>query len=76
MNNIDVVVGAQDFRFMGGSFGAVFGEAFIAGAQKAIGDEIPFIFFSCSGGQKMQESCIALAQMTRTTLAVNEWKKK
>ena len=23
VNNIDVVVGAQDFRFMGGSFGAV-----------------------------------------------------
>ena len=75
VNNIDVVVGAQDFRFMGGSFGAASGEAFIAGAQKAIEMKSPFIFFSCSGGQKMQESCIALAQMTRTTLAVNELKK-
>ena len=75
VNQIDVIVGAQDFRFMGGSFGAASGEAFIAGAQKAIEMKSPFIFFSCSGGQKMQESCIALAQMTRTTLAVNELKK-
>ncbi len=75
VNEIDVIVGAQDFRFMGGSFGAASGEAFIAGAQNAIDSKAPFIFFSCSGGQKMQESCIALAQMTRTTLAVNELKK-
>ena len=75
VNEIDVIVGAQDFRFMGGSFGAASGEAFIAGAQHAIELKAPFIFFSCSGGQKMQESCIALAQMTRTTLAVNELKK-
>ena len=76
VNQIDVIVGAQDFRFMGGSFGAASGEAFIAGAQHAIESKAPFIFFSCSGGQKMQESCIALAQMTRTTLAVNELKRK
>ena len=76
VNQIEVIVGAQDFRFMGGSFGAASGEAFIAGAQHAIESNAPFIFFSCSGGQKMQESCIALAQMTRTTLAVNELKRK
>ena len=29
----NVVAGAQDFRFIGGSFGAASGEAFIAGAQ-------------------------------------------
>ena len=75
VNEIDVIVGAQDFRFMGGSFGAASGEAFIAAVQNAIESKAPFIFFSCSGGQKMQESCIALAQMTRTTLAVNELKR-
>ncbi len=76
VNNIDVTVGAQDFRFMGGSFGMASGEAFIAGAQHSIENNTPFIFFSCSGGQKMQESGFALAQMTRTILAVNELKKK
>ncbi len=72
----DIVVGAQDFRFIGGSFGAASGEAFIAGAQHAIENKMPYIFFSCSGGQRMHESSIALMQMSRTALAVNELKKK
>ena len=76
VNNIDVIVGSQDFRFIGGSFGAASGEAFISGVQHAIDEKKPFIFFSCSGGQRMMESLIALAQMPRTTLAVNELKKQ
>ena len=76
VNDIDVVVGAQDFRFIGGSFGAASGEAFIAGVQHSIENKMPFIFFSCSGGQRMMESSIALMQMSRTALAVNELKKK
>ena len=76
VQNIEMVAGAQDFRFIGGSFGAASGEAFIAGAQYAIENKIPYIFFSCSGGQRMMESSIALMQMSRTALAVNELKKK
>ena len=76
VKNIDVIVGAQDFRFIGGSFGAASGEAFIAGIQHSIENNLPFIFFSCSGGQRMMESSIALMQMSRTVLAVNELKKK
>ena len=76
VQGIDVVAGAQDFRFIGGSFGAASGEAFIAGAQNAIENNLPYIFFSCSGGQRMHESSIALMQMSRTALAVNELKKK
>ena len=76
VKDINVVVGAQDFRFIGGSFGAASGEAFIAGVQHSIENKMPFIFFSCSGGQRMMESSIALMQMSRTALAVNELKKK
>ena len=75
VKNIDVTVGAQDFRFIGGSFGAASGEAFITGVQHAINSKTPLVFFSCSGGQRMMESSIALMQMTRTTLAINELKK-
>ena len=75
LNNIEVTAGAQDFRFIGGSFGAASGEAFIAGVQHAIEKKTPFNFFSCSGGQRMMESSIALMQMSRTTLAINELKK-
>ena len=76
VKDISVVVGAQDFRFIGGSFGAASGEAFIAGVQHSIENNMPFIFFSCSGGQRMMESSIALMQMSRTALAVSELKKK
>ncbi len=75
VKSIEVTVGAQDFRFIGGSFGAASGEAFITAVQNSINNKIPLIFFSCSGGQRMMESSIALMQMTRTSLAVNELKK-
>ncbi len=75
LDGIRITVGAQNFNFIGGAVGAASGEAFIHGIQHAINNKTPFIFFSCSGGQKMQEGAIALMQMTRTVLAVNELKK-
>jgi acetyl-CoA carboxylase carboxyl transferase subunit beta len=75
VNNIQITAGAQDFRFIGGSFGAASGEAFIYSVQHAINNKNPLVFFSCSGGQRMMESSIALMQMSRTVLAVNELKK-
>ena len=75
LNGIDVTVGAQNFSFIGGSLGAAAGEAFIHGIQNSIDNKNPFIFFSCSGGARMQESAIALMQMTRSVLAVQELKK-
>ena len=75
INDIDVTVGAINFDFIGGSVGAAEGEAIIYGVQHAIDNQTPYIFFPCGGGQRMFESPIALANMTRTTLAVNELKK-
>ena len=70
-----VTVGAQNFSFIGGSLGTAAGEAFIHGVQHAIDNKNPFIFFSCSGGARMQESALALMQMTRSVLGVHELKK-
>ncbi len=75
LDDISVTVGAQDFNFIGGSVGAASGEAFIYGAQNAIDKKTPYVFFSCSGGQRLMESGVALVQMSRTVLAVNELKK-
>ena len=75
LDGIEVTVGAQNFSFIGGSLGAASGEAFIHGVQHAISNKTPFIFFSCSGGARMMESGIALSNMTRTVVAVNELKK-
>ena len=60
---------------MGGSVGTASGEAFIYGAQHAIDSNCSFIFFTSTGGQKMQEGALSLMQMPRTVIAVNELKK-
>ena len=75
VNGINITAGAINFDFIGGSLASAEGEAIITGIQHAIDNNNPFVFFPCGGGQRMMESPIALAQMTRTTLAVNELKK-
>ncbi len=75
INGIEVTAGAINFDFIGGSVGAAEGEAIIYGVQHAIDNQTPYVFFPCGGGQRMFESPIALANMTRTTLAINELKK-
>ena len=75
INGIKITAGAINFEFIGGSVGAAEGEAIIYGVQHAIENQTPYVFFPCGGGQRMFESPIALANMTRTTLAINELKK-
>ena len=75
IKGIDVVCGSQNFKFMGGSVGTASGEAFIYGVQYAIDNNCSFIFFTSTGGQKMQEGALSLMQMPRTVIAVNELKK-
>ena len=75
INGIQITAGAINFDFIGGSVGGAEGEAIIYGVQHAIDNKTPYVFFPCGGGQRMFESAIALANMTRTTLAINELKK-
>ncbi|WP_394647224.1 acetyl-CoA carboxylase, carboxyltransferase subunit beta [uncultured Sphingomonas sp.] len=65
-----VVIGVQDFAFMGGSMGQAVGEAFIQGVEAAIKDRAPFIVFTASGGARMQEGILSLMQMPRSTVAI------
>jgi acetyl-CoA carboxylase carboxyl transferase subunit beta len=76
IKNIKITSIASDFDFIGGSMGAAEGEAFLYGVQHAIENEQPFVVFTSGGGMRMMESLISLSQMTRTTLAINELKKK
>ena len=75
INNIKITACASDFAFIGGSVGAAEGEAILYGIQHSIQNNQPFINFTSGGGMRMFESVIALSQMTRTTLAINELKK-
>ncbi|WP_398456422.1 acetyl-CoA carboxylase, carboxyltransferase subunit beta [Sphingomonas albertensis] len=65
-----VVVGVQDFGFMGGSMGLAVGEAFVRGVEAAIEDRVPYVIFTASGGARMQEGILSLMQMPRSTVAI------
>ena len=65
-----VVVGVQDFTFMGGSMGMAVGESFIAGVRAAIQARCPYVIFTASGGARMQEGILSLMQMPKMTVGV------
>src|SRR6266699_3282977 len=70
LDGLPVVMGVQDFDFMGGSLGMAAGEAVIKGLETAVDKATPFIMFAASGGARMQEGIFSLMQLPRTTLAV------
>jgi acetyl-CoA carboxylase carboxyl transferase subunit beta len=70
LDGLAVVIGVQDFDFMGGSLGMATGEAIIGGLETAAQKNTPFILFAASGGARMQEGILSLMQMPRTTVAV------
>jgi acetyl-CoA carboxylase carboxyl transferase subunit beta len=70
LEGLPVVIGVQDFDFMGGSLGMAAGEAVIKGLETAVDKGTPFIMFAASGGARMQEGILSLMQMPRTTVAV------
>ncbi|MGA0541320.1 acetyl-CoA carboxylase, carboxyltransferase subunit beta [Neotabrizicola sp. VNH66] len=75
MGRTPIVAAAQDFGFIGGSLSMYVGNAFIAGAQRAVELKRPFVVFSAAGGARMQEGILALMQMPRTTVAIQMLKE-
>ncbi|MFI6323657.1 acetyl-CoA carboxylase carboxyl transferase subunit alpha [Nonomuraea sp. NPDC050556] len=69
---VEVVVGAMDFRFLGGSMGVAVGEAIAGAADTAARDRVPLILVTSSGGARMQEGIWSLLQMAKTSQALAE----
>ena len=72
MLGMPLVVAAFEFKFMGGSMGAVVGERFVRGVDAAIKAKAPFICVSASGGARMQEGLLSLMQMAKTSAALTK----
>lgn len=68
--NTKVVACCFEFGFIGGSMGAVVGQRFVQGVERALKEHIPFICFATSGGARMQEGAISLLQMAKTSAAL------
>lgn len=57
----------MDFKFIGGSMGAVVGEKIARAIDRAFKDKIPFVMISQSGGARMMEGAFSLMQMAKTS---------
>jgi len=65
-----VMVSAMEYAFIGGSMGAVVGEAITRAVERACDQKRPIIVVSASGGARMMEGVVSLMQMAKISAAL------
>ena len=70
MNGRPVVVSSMEYSFIGGSMGAVVGEAITRAVERACKERKPIIVVSASGGARMMEGVVSLMQMAKISAAL------
>jgi acetyl-CoA carboxylase carboxyl transferase subunit beta len=70
LNGRPVIVVSMEYSFIGGSMGAVVGEAITRAIEKAIETRKPIIIVSASGGARMMEGAISLMQLAKISAAL------
>ena len=65
LEDVPTFICAMEFRFVGGSMGAVVGEKIARAIDRAIENRMPLVIVSCSGGARMMEGAISLMQMAK-----------
>ncbi|GAC1319445.1 MAG: acetyl-CoA carboxylase, carboxyltransferase subunit beta [Chloroflexota bacterium] len=70
----DVVMGATEFKFCGGTMGAVVGEKVARTIELGLQRDVPLILVSSGGGARMQEGTISLFQMAKTVASLDRYK--
>jgi acetyl-CoA carboxylase carboxyl transferase subunit beta len=60
----------MEFRFIGGSMGAVVGEKVARAIERCIEKREPLIIVSCSGGARMMEGTVSLMQLAKVSAAL------
>jgi acetyl-CoA carboxylase carboxyl transferase subunit beta len=69
----DVALAVMDFHFRGGTMGTVVGERITLLLEEARRRKLACIIVTASGGARMEEGMLALAQMAKTTAAVTRF---
>jgi acetyl-CoA carboxylase carboxyl transferase subunit beta len=70
MNGRGVIISAMEYSFIGGSMGAVVGEAITRAIERATEKHKPLIIVSASGGARMMEGVVSLMQMAKISAAL------
>lgn len=63
----DIMIGAMDFAFIGGSMGSVVGEKIALAINHCLKTRMPLILISKTGGARMMEAAFSLMQMVKTS---------
>lgn len=67
IEGVEVAIVSMEFEFFGGSLGSAAGEAFARACEIAVAERRSLVSVCVSGGARMQEGIVALAQMARCT---------
>jgi acetyl-CoA carboxylase carboxyl transferase subunit beta len=70
LNGRPVIVSSMEYAFIGGSMGAVVGEAITRAIERAADSHQPIIIISASGGARMMEGVISLMQLAKISAAL------
>ncbi len=70
LNGRRVICCSMEFRFIGGSMGAVVGEKVTRAIELAMEKKMPLVIVSCSGGARMMEGTISLMQLAKVSAAL------
>ena len=70
LNGRPVIVSSMEYSFIGGSMGAVVGEAITRAIEKALETRTPIVIVSASGGARMMEGVISLMQLAKISAAL------
>ena len=70
LNGKPVIISAMEYSFIGGSMGAVVGEAITRAIEKGIAEKTPVVVISASGGARMMEGAVSLMQMAKISAAL------
>jgi acetyl-CoA carboxylase carboxyl transferase subunit beta len=70
MEGRPVIVSAMEYSFIGGSMGAVVGEAITRAIERGTQQRKPVIVVSASGGARMMEGVVSLMQMAKISAAL------
>jgi acetyl-CoA carboxylase carboxyl transferase subunit beta len=65
-----VVASVMEYSFIGGSMGAVVGEAITRAVERSAETRTPLIIVSASGGARMMEGVISLMQLAKVSAAL------
>src|SRR6266705_7057061 len=70
LNGRLVILSAMEYSFIGGSMGAVVGEAITRAIERATETHTPIVIVSASGGARMMEGAVSLMQLAKISAAL------